>query len=971
MNSNENDNTHFWPSPRVTINFPNLRYGTQLNSLSVSGTTVGLSMRVINDGGSSAVGFSIAYYLSLNSTISITDYKIGEDNISILAPNSYKDELLVVDVSTVTPSISTGTYYVGYFIDYQNSVRESDETDNLYAWSSPQVTITSSNSPPNKPQLLTPGNGTSWSAPFNLTWQCTDPDPGDILNYTVRSRRKGITTWNSISVGTQTTYTISGWSASDLGTYEWSVVASDGEAQTTSDIWEFILVAENHPPNKPQLLTPGNGTSWSAPFNLTWQCTDPDAGDILNYTVRSRRKGITTWNSVSVGTQTTYTISGWSASDLGTYEWSVVASDGEAQTTSDIWEFILVAENHPPNKPQLLTPGNGTSWSAPFNLTWQCTDPDEGDVLNYTLRIRLKGTSTWNTNSLGTQTSYTLSGWSGSDLGTYEWSVVASDGEAQTISDIWEFILVAENHPPNKPQLLTPGNGTSWSAPFNLTWQCTDPDAGDVLNYTLRIRLKGTSTWNTNSLGTQTSYTLSGWSGSDLGTYEWSVVASDGEAQTISDIWEFILVAENHPPNKPQLLTPGNGTSWSAPFNLTWQCTDPDAGDVLNYTLRIRLKGTSTWNTNSLGTQTSYTLSGWSGSDLGTYEWSVVASDGEAQTISDIWEFILVAENHPPNKPQLLTPGNGTSWPAPFNLTWQCTDPDAGDVLNYTLRIRLKGTSTWNTNSLGTQTSYTLSGWSGSDLGTYEWSVVASDGEAQTISDIWEFILVAENHPPNKPQLLTPGNGTSWSAPFNLTWQCTDPDAGDVLNYTLRIRLKGTSTWNTNSLGTQTSYTLSGWSGSDLGTYEWSVVASDGEAQTISDIWEFTLEAPAITVTSPNGGEIWSVGSNQNITWTSSGTSGNVRIEYSTNNGSSWTDIIASTLDDGSYSWTIPNTPSTSCLVRISDTDGNPTDQSNDGLYNCCSSVTGISVQPTTMNLYAEGATGTIVATVAPNQCNQ
>ncbi len=91
-----------------------------------------------------------------------------------------------------------------------------------------------------------------------------------------------------------------------------------------------------------------------------------------------------------------------------------------------------------------------------------------------------------------------------------------------------------------------------------------------------------------------------------------------------------------------------------------------------------------------------------------------------------------------------------------------------------------------------------------------------------------------------------------------------------------------------------------------------------------------TLVPPtSITITSPNGGENWQVGSIHNITWTASGTSGTVRIEYSTNNGSSWTNVIASTPDDGSQSWTIPNAPSTNCIVRVSDSDGSPTDISN------------------------------------------
>lgn len=86
---------------------------------------------------------------------------------------------------------------------------------------------------------------------------------------------------------------------------------------------------------------------------------------------------------------------------------------------------------------------------------------------------------------------------------------------------------------------------------------------------------------------------------------------------------------------------------------------------------------------------------------------------------------------------------------------------------------------------------------------------------------------------------------------------------------------------------------------------------------------------PAITVTSPNGGESWEAGSTHNITWTSTGIVGNVKIEYSTDNGNSWTGIVASTANNGSYSWAVANTQSSNCLVRISETDGSPSDVSN------------------------------------------
>jgi hypothetical protein len=110
---------------------------------------------------------------------------------------------------------------------------------------------------------------------------------------------------------------------------------------------------------------------------------------------------------------------------------------------------------------------------------------------------------------------------------------------------------------------------------------------------------------------------------------------------------------------------------------------------------------------------------------------------------------------------------------------------------------------------------------------------------------------------------------------------------------------------------------------------------SDGDMDLVTANWEsdsiFILmnKDTFITVTSPNGGEEWWVNSTYDITWLSTGTSGALKLEYSIDNGFTGMEIIASTPDDGTYSWTIPDTPSDSCLVRVSDTDGDPFDISN------------------------------------------
>jgi C1A family cysteine protease len=80
------------------------------------------------------------------------------------------------------------------------------------------------------------------------------------------------------------------------------------------------------------------------------------------------------------------------------------------------------------------------------------------------------------------------------------------------------------------------------------------------------------------------------------------------------------------------------------------------------------------------------------------------------------------------------------------------------------------------------------------------------------------------------------------------------------------------------------------------------------------------------TVTSPNGGESWAVGSSRAITW-STGNGGNVKIELSRDNGASWETLFAATANDGSENWTVAGAATTQALVRVSN--GNGSDTSN------------------------------------------
>ncbi len=104
--------------------------------------------------------------------------------------------------------------------------------------------------------------------------------------------------------------------------------------------------------------------------------------------------------------------------------------------------------------------------------------------------------------------------------------------------------------------------------------------------------------------------------------------------------------------------------------------------------------------------------------------------------------------------------------------------------------------------------------------------------------------------------------------------------------------------------------------------------AAGNAGQDVSDA-TFTIAppdttSPAVTVTSPNGGESWAAGSIHNITWTATDDVGVTAVDlyYSTDGGLTFTLIAAGVANTGSYAWTVPNAATTNAFVKVVAHDG-------------------------------------------------
>ncbi|MBL7726744.1 MAG: S8 family serine peptidase [Dinghuibacter sp.] len=88
------------------------------------------------------------------------------------------------------------------------------------------------------------------------------------------------------------------------------------------------------------------------------------------------------------------------------------------------------------------------------------------------------------------------------------------------------------------------------------------------------------------------------------------------------------------------------------------------------------------------------------------------------------------------------------------------------------------------------------------------------------------------------------------------------------------------------------------------------------------------IDQPYIEVIYPNGGESLSPGTSEVITWDNAGVTGDQTVEYSLNNGSTWT-TISTTVAAGTtrFTWSVPSANTSTALVRV--TSGSLTDVSD------------------------------------------
>ncbi|MCK4626818.1 MAG: hypothetical protein KAV00_16015, partial [Phycisphaerae bacterium] len=130
-----------------------------------AGDTWSAWMDVGNGGTVAAGGFYIDYYASTNTIISVSDYYLGRDYIPGVSAGSYENSQL--DLSSFPSTVPAGDYWVGWIIDADDDVTESNESNNKGYNGEYQLTVTG------QPDLY--DDGDSWNGFSPMTIISGDP----------------------------------------------------------------------------------------------------------------------------------------------------------------------------------------------------------------------------------------------------------------------------------------------------------------------------------------------------------------------------------------------------------------------------------------------------------------------------------------------------------------------------------------------------------------------------------------------------------------------------------------------------------------------------------------------------------------------------------------------------------------------------------------------------------------------------
>jgi len=571
-----------------------------------------------------------------------------------------------------------------------------------------------------------------------------------------------------------------------------------------------------------------------------------------------------------------------------------------------------------PNGGEKLTIGTS------YNITWQSwgkkLEPSGADYNKVSVYYSADNGANW-----------TVAVFKTANTGSYAWNIpdaetthalikIIDENDAQVVdvSDSnFEIVLptITITSPNGGELLYATGN-------YEIKWSSTGSISN---NLKLEYSANNGVTWTQIAIG-QANSGIYSWNIADVTTDTALIRVTDVSRQSVNDISNAVFSIHS-----PELLivAPNGGEEWvvGTEHEITWASIGGVEGAISdNLSLQYSTNGGSVWKNIAV-----------SEPNDGTYLWTV-PDDVSVNSRIKIFDASRPATSDTSDADfkillpyiEVLAPNGGESWPigTQKSITWR----SVGSISN---NLKIEYSKDNFVTAVQIVTAEANDGeyaWTIPDDYSLSVKVRITDNDRSEVTDVSNgFFNIA-----NAIIRITKPNGSElWSIGDTeaITWE----NVGSVGN-SLKIEY---SKDNFASAGI-----LINNNAPNTGSYSW-IIPNDLSATVrvkITDnnrqiVWDksdasFTiLPAPVITITSPNGAEMWRVGTQKDITWTDNGglVSNNLTLQYSNDNGAIWKGITTGITNSGKYTWTIPDDVSATCLVKITDASRtSTTDTSNE-----------------------------------------
>ena len=749
--------------------------------------------------------------------------------------------------------------------------------------------------------VTSPNGGQNWivSSAYPITWTRTGAIAAVKIDY---SKNSGSTFPNPVVASTD----------ASTGTYSWTIPddlstavrvrvmdAADSSVFDASDADFAIGGAVT-------LNAPNGGQIWyvGAAQNVTWTRFGSIPQVKLEYSING---GFSYTNTIIAATDAAAQTYAWAVADAIGDQVRVRVTDTTNAAVTDESDANFTIKGI-----LLLTSPNGAeTWivGEARNVVWSRT----GSIANVKLEYSTdNGTTYPNTIVASTDAS----------TGAYLWTVPDSIGANRKVkvSDVLDASVFDVSDAgftvKGSVTVTAPNGGEAWGVGTQhaVTWTRT----GSFLNVKIEYSTDGGVTYPS---------TIAASTDAAAGTYNWTIPddISSGCKVRVSNVLDSTVADVSDTNFKIvgilNLTSPVGGERWivATNHNITWT----RSGTIANVKLEYSINGGGTYPNTIVASTPGGSLSfTWPVPDNITKTARVRISDVLDSTVLDTSDanFVISAgfTLSSPNGGEVL-PVAGT-----HNIAWA----PVGSATTVRLDYSTDGGSSYDKNiSTSTANSGSFS-WTVPDTVSAQCKVMVSD-----YNDIDAFDVSDANFKIRGDLVVTaPNGGEAWAVgtAYNITWT----KAGSIANIKIEYSTDGGTTYPNLIVASTNASAL---------TYSWTVpdtlstncrvrITDTGDAAVFdSSNASFKIRG-AFTLTAPNGGEIWEVGTVQNVTWTMVGSIVNAKLEYSTDGGSSYVTTIVATTDASamSYPWLIPNEITTQLRVRISDvSDASVYDASN------------------------------------------